>query len=662
MDRGFTIGVDFGTSNSYLSQSPRDKLQARQITFDTALKGFETAVLYQEGRVFLVGSKASETYGTMTLEERKNYQLKALFKPEIGKNKEVDKIAKDYLQGLLRLNLQYNLDLVKRGERFLFGIPSQAPTTYCRALERIAKEAGFPEIQQLEEPVGALLYHLAVNNLPTSAAQKGVLVVDFGGGTCDFALMEALKVCRSWGNMALGGRLFDDLFYQIFLHQDPEHEEKVLQQDGEFYVHWYLSREAKEKFSQQMMVNRDQAFHYPFPGYGRVRSLTWDSFLEWARNYRPTKQLLQYLTENGVEERRLTSGRPVDLLGWFQEELAAGFPAGQPLGHVVLAGGSSLWPFVMEQVQELTGLQREDIYCADNPYVVVSMGLALYPALLHRNQRAKEQLYHKYPTFVEEEIKGDILTAKITQVGEELSHTFSSLLFQGSIKPLLQEFRMKGGRLDQLQDQLQKAVESFQEEAKGIMVQRMEEELSLIPYLIGKRVVEFFAREGLYYHQEGEISFTSSPFTLKGVALPTKRLLYSLGTITTPMATYIGMEVGASIALIFAASGLPGLITGGLLGLLGGYWGGRKADSFIMKMDLPPLLTRWVIRPKKMQQLMEKGKRSVEEQMQAHFLKETRALEEAFLQEIGPAIHREIDSLSLIASLKPLWTERSSSF
>lgn len=656
MANGFTIGVDFGTSNSYLSQSPLQQLQVQQITFDSALKGFETAILYQEGQSPLVGSRALETYGTMTWEERKGCQLKALFKPELGKSPQVNLWARDYLVGLLHLNRRYNLDLLNRGERFIFGIPSLPildSQRYSQALAEVAREAGFPEIELLEEPVGALLYHLAQNNLSTSAAQQGVLVVDFGGGTCDFALMQGLQVKKSWGNMLLGGRLFDDLFYQIFLEQDPGHEERVLSEDGEFFVHWYLCREAKEKFSQQMMVNRGQAFHYPFLGYGRIRDLTWEHVIERAKNYSPTQSLLEYFSHNGVDPKPLTSRGGVDLLKWFQEELDSGFPRGQELGHVILAGGSSLWPFVREMVEDLTHIPPEKIYCGDNPYAVVSKGLALYPALVYRNQRAKKNLLHQYPTFVKKNIKEDLLHKKFAQLGDELTVTFSSLLFLDWIKPLLEDFRAQGGKLHELEENIQKAIQDFLHENRSSMVKRFQEELAWISYRISQQVVEFFAKEGLYYPTAGALSLSSSPFILQDMDLPTKSLLYSLKTITTPMATYLGVEMGGFIALVLAASGPPGWITGGLLGFFGGYWGGKQADSYLMKVNLPASLTRKVIRPQRINRLLEKGKKEFQGRLQEYLSQEMEGIKEQFLQEMGPAIRQEVESLSLIASLKP---------
>ena len=46
-------------------------------------------------------------------------------------------------------------------------------------------------------------------------------MVDFGGGTLDVALLDQHGLRDPWGDPTLGGRLFDDLFFQWLLDQNP---------------------------------------------------------------------------------------------------------------------------------------------------------------------------------------------------------------------------------------------------------------------------------------------------------------------------------------------------------------------------------------------------------------------------------------------------------
>ena len=108
----------------------------------------------------------------------------------------------------------------------------------------------------MDEPKGALLHHLWHKDFSPQEARRGILVIDFGGGTCDFAFLQSLQVSHSWGDMELGGRLFDDLFFQWFLEQNPGALADMENSGDTYYVHSYLCREVKEFFSLTMARDR----------------------------------------------------------------------------------------------------------------------------------------------------------------------------------------------------------------------------------------------------------------------------------------------------------------------------------------------------------------------------------------------------------------------
>lgn len=630
------------------------ELQANPVIFDSNLKGFETAILFSENRPPIVGTKATETYGCMTKEMRRKSQLKVHFKPEIEESEEAQRLAIEFLKGILDLNNIYNRDLIKRGHTFIFGVPSQASDKYCQALKDIAYQVGFPAIDIIEEPIGALIYHLSKNNLSAYDARKGVLVVDFGGGTCDFALMEDLQVKHSWGSMSLGGRLFDDLFYQIFLSQDQNHKKKIDEEEGEFYVHWYLCREVKEKFSQYMRMDRSETFHYPLTNYGQIRDLTWGRFLEWAKYYIPSQELREYFVNNKVSDPRLTSGGAIDLIAWFKEELMYGLQkaSNKNPGHVILTGGSSLWPFVQDIVQDLLNVEKESIYCGDNPYAVISMGLSLYPALAHRYREAKINIQNAYPTFLEEEIQGDLLRSMIERLTNNLTTTFSSLLFDEKLLPLIESFKTTGGRFEDLEEMIHEAIYEFEEEAKVITEDMIYEEIEDLPYKIVKKMMELFAREGLYYSYEEKMDLRIPVIEIEGVTINTTELLSILRKVLVPVVGILVAEVcgGAGLALI--ASGPVGWVIGGLLGVTGAYIGGKKAEIYIKSIALPSYVTKILISKGSIQRLIEKAKKGFEKRMRKHLKKEMKEMEVKIVRDLDPALHNELEALSLIASLK----------
>jgi hypothetical protein len=107
-------------------------------------------------------------------------------------------------------------------------------------------------------------------------------LVDFGGGTCDFALVVRGEILHSWGDIHLGGRLFDDLFYQWFIEQNPEAIAAMRRERAKFFVLAVRCREVKEKFSLAMALDPTTVYRKTLGEYGHRKDVTWDSFLARA--------------------------------------------------------------------------------------------------------------------------------------------------------------------------------------------------------------------------------------------------------------------------------------------------------------------------------------------------------------------------------------------
>lgn len=95
--------------------------------------------------------------------------------------------------------------------------PKQRMATKCAAFM-----AGFQNVELVEEPIAALYYvwqrygeQLSIGDSPET-----ILLVDFGGGTCDTALVEfnrharEIKIDKVIGENSLGGELIDQIILQ----------------------------------------------------------------------------------------------------------------------------------------------------------------------------------------------------------------------------------------------------------------------------------------------------------------------------------------------------------------------------------------------------------------------------------------------------------------
>jgi hypothetical protein len=113
----------------------------------------------------------------------------------------------------------------------------------------------------------------------------------------------------------LGGRLFDDLFFQWLLEQNAGAMKKIEKAGDTYYVHSYLCRAVKEFFSLTMARDRSESVNKSVGQYGSVRDMSWTTFIQKARAYNPSRVFVSYLQGVGLESDRLLGQKdPIDLI------------------------------------------------------------------------------------------------------------------------------------------------------------------------------------------------------------------------------------------------------------------------------------------------------------------------------------------------------------
>lgn len=434
-------------------------------------------VLYKDKEPFLIGAAAELEFGEASPAEKGHYTLRARFKPDIAAHDDARQWMVDFLQ-LLRARVQVS-------GKLLVGIPCQAENHYQQVLRHCLAQTGWDEVRFLREPMGALVHYIASGVLPPSLAARGVLTVDFGGGTCDLAVMRRADVLAWSGDMLYGGRLFDDLFYQLLLEHNP-HLGQQLEQDGNaYYVHWVASRRAKEDFSASMARDRTQAVtvRTRWSGFDGQRSqehsayiehLSWQEFLLRAGEYRASESLRQSLQEHSQRAglsplaEGLLAGKKVDLISWFEHILSQTLQQGRTENDkahaderipptVLLTGGSSAWPFVDDIVRQTMG-PTVHIVRGDEPYADIAKGLAQYHVLAHRLQTGRSALQLELSAFMEQRIAGkaihDTLDAGITRLLEECADFLRTVV----LLPEFTRYREEGGPLRTLLEGIAAAV------------------------------------------------------------------------------------------------------------------------------------------------------------------------------------------------------------
>jgi len=661
------LAIDFGTANSYFCKCPGDQLTPSAVDFKAGTDGLATAILYRQGKAPLVGHVAVEEYGDASPEERKEYRLRTHFKPDIAASDEARQSARDFLVAVLGEARSLKLDLDPARREVIFGVPSEAAVDFRKALSETARDAGYGEIRMVDEPKGALLHHVFHKDLPATDALKGLLVIDFGGGTCDFAFMCRGSVRYSWGDMHLGGRLFDDLFFQWFLEANPDALNTLRGEGREFYVLWRECREKKEAFSQSMARDRNQKRTLTMDRRWKIGDVSWDGFVRRASSYRPSPIFSQHLASIGVSLGRLDKcDGAIDLLGWFRDCLEEGLRDGKidksDIRFVILAGGSSQWPFVVDIVREDLAIDESRIMRSDRPYAAIAEGLAVLPALQMRLGQTQKRLKAELPAFCREKLR-PLLESRSTTVARGIASQVVGELFDERIKPTLLKFREEGGAIASLKQQIASAALAFEPRLREIIEETTAVLAEGLPLQVKELVTEWLKEHGI---AAPEVSLTASLVDSGAIGKPKPEV-----DIWEQMAARIGAlaaTIGGLVsAMICGGGGTAILVTGAITGPVGWLIGlvlgavvvyltvryGLKAAREMAEGWRIPVPVMWGLRKtgllsdRQISKVRTRLKTNVEHEIDGEVAKTYNAVE----KQVATAVQHEIEALSEINQL-----------
>jgi molecular chaperone DnaK len=655
------LALDFGTSNTYVTKCPGDKEEPVGLDFGDGRDGIATAILYREGKEPLIGNLALEEYGDAGATEP-GYRIHAQFKPDLAASPQARGYARDFLAALLEVGRRQNKDINPTGRQVIFGVPSEAGEEYREALRTVTREAGFGAVKTVDEPKGAIYFHLQRKDVSPTEALAGALVVDFGGGTCDFALLAGGEVLHSWGDMHLGGRLFDDLFYQWFIEQNPGAVAAMRREGAEFFVLAVRCREVKEKFSLAMALDPQSVFRKSMGEYGRLADATWEAFQARARSYRPSKTFATYLQamNPGAAEHLAAFDQGLDLLDWFRRTLRQGLDhervRGREIACVILTGGSSAWPFVADRVTEELAQRgrRPRLVHSDRPYVTVSQGLAIIPALQRRLAATQNALRDELPDFVADRIV-PLIDRRMDRAAERIGELVAVGLFDTQIEPVLLDFRSRGGSVAALKSRLAAQAAAFEPQIEGIVKSEIAHVLTGVAADTTELMQDWYREHRLTVVQG--IAGAATPLDLaEGLHIADPDVYGEIsGVVLALSATIVAVVVaiisgGAGTALI--ASGPIGHLLGAVIGLVAGAlilsYGVDEAKRRAEEWEGTPV---WIIAraltDAKIARLREDIKRQVAEKVKAQSAGVRAGLEE----QIRARVEQEIEGLSAISQL-----------
>ncbi len=541
----------------------------------------------------------------------------------------------------------------------ILGVPSEAHGPFRARVSQIAREAGYGDVRLVDEPKGALLHHLWHKDFSPEEARRGILVIDFGGGTCDFAFLQSLQVSHSWGDMELGGRLFDDLFFQWLLEQNPGILKTMEKAGDTYYVHSYVCREVKEFFSLTMARDRTEKVNKSVGRYGSLRGMDWPGFTERATHYLPSPTFVLNMESMGVRAKRiLQRQQEIDLIDWFRTSLSHGLAekavATDQISRVILAGGSSQWPFVPDVVTETLGLQRSRLMRSDRPYAVISQGLAILPALQRSFEETREKLRQDLPRFCRVQVRPLVERVTDSYVAG-VAADVTSEVFDRTIRPVVEEFREKGGSVKILRESVSAQVKANEGRFRAIIEKRMHTLRRGLPGELNELLRDWFESYGL---SVGERPIDETQQTAVGQAFvqPDTPDLYggimeTVGWFVVALAATVAASISGGGGLALLAAGPAGWIAGAVIGaavtFLAVRYGMTRAKELADTWNAPAWIVKNVLLPSRIARMRGDFQNRLKETLQ----RETRALQDELESRIRQITEKQIEGLSEVTQL-----------
>src|SRR3954462_9911447 len=269
-------------------------------------------------------------------------------------------------------------------------VPAYFNDAQRQATKEAGQIAGLNVLRIVNEPTAAALAY----GLDKGEKEQTILVFDLGGGTFDVSLLEigegVVEVKATSGDNHLGGDDWDERIVDWLVEKFRAAPGIDLAKDK---MAMQRIREAAEKAKIELSSQQQTSINLPYITVDAERNpLFLDETLSRAEFQKITADLLER-TKVPFRNVLRDSGLPVD-----------------KIDHVVLVGGSTRMPAVVDVVKELTGGREPNK--GVNPDEVVAVGATLQAGVL-KGEVKDVLLLDVTPLSLGIETKGGIFTKLI---------------------------------------------------------------------------------------------------------------------------------------------------------------------------------------------------------------------------------------------------------
>ena len=382
------VGIDLGTTNSCVSV-----LEGGEPTVITNAEGARTTpsiVAFAKNGEVLVGEVAkrqSVTNVERTIRSVKRHMGTSWSIDIDGKKYTPQEISARVLQKLKRDAESYLGETVTDA---VITVPAYFNDAQRQATKEAGEIAGLNVLRIINEPTAAALAY----GLDKADEEHTILVFDLGGGTFDVSLLEigggVVEVKATNGDNHLGGDDWDQALVDHLVKTFGSKTGIDLTKDK---MAMQRIREAAEKAKIELSSSQQASINLPYITVDAEKN---PLFLDETL----TRAQFQALTADLLERCK----KP------FQSVLKdAGIPVGN-IHHVVLVGGSTRMPAVVDLVRDLTGGREPNK--GVNPDEVVAVGAALQAGVL-KGEVKDVLLLDVTPLSLGIETKGGVMTRLI---------------------------------------------------------------------------------------------------------------------------------------------------------------------------------------------------------------------------------------------------------
>ena len=387
------LGIDLGTTNSAMSV-----LEGGEPKIIANAEGFRTTpsvvAFAKGGNDVLVGEPAKRQ--AVTNVERTISSVKRHMGTDWKFEVEGKKYTPQELSSRILQKLKRDAEAYMGGKvtDVVITVPAYFNDAQRQATKEAGEIAGFNILRIINEPTAAALAY----GLDKGKDDELILVFDLGGGTFDVSLLEIAKdedgfstieVKATAGDNLLGGDDWDKVLSDYLVETFKNNTGVDLKDDK---IAMQRIKDASEQAKKELSTASSTQISLPYLSLTSEGPVNMDETV--------TRAQFEKLTESLLERTR----KP------FQQVVKDAGVKVSDIDHVVMVGGSTRMPAVVELVKELTGGKQPNQ--SVNPDEVVAVGASIQAGII-KGHRKDVLLIDVTPLTLGIETAGGIMTKMI---------------------------------------------------------------------------------------------------------------------------------------------------------------------------------------------------------------------------------------------------------